>query len=602
MTVTIPQVEASRPEGLTKSAAELGQKASSLASQIDKQRATLDGLRTGWQGTASDAAIAKAQPTLLRMQRIYDALNSAQTVLRQGASTLAQTRTTVLQRVSQLSGQGWQVGPDGTVSVRAGSPLDQYARISPVNAMKLRQLAATNSANVKALLAGFDTTDRVLSQNLRTAVGGLDSPPAHLDVGEAPPPEAPPYDDGSQIPVGKDPKDVNEWWKSLTDDQRANLLDDWPDKLGNLDGIPVADRDKANLTVMHQDIDRVADVAAARSVTVDDVLAHPDRYGMNPQMMSRYHNALKVQEALRVDHEKTRAPTFLQVYEPEEFKGDGRAAIAIGDPDRAANTAVVVPGTGNSVGSGWLEGDDATNLYNETKAADPSRSTAVVAWMGYDAPDALYDPRVGTTGLAHDGGQLLASDVNALNATHEGAAHMTVLGHSYGSTTVSDAAAGYGMHADDVVLVGCPGTDMAHSAADFHLNEGGHLYVGAASSDPVTQLSAIPQLHVPGTDFTASLGDDPAVDGYGSTRFKAEVPGLTTPWGDHSQYYTRGGESLFSMSDIASGHGDALEHDGMTAPHRGGNVLTDLANIFGVPAIDDPEVFRTGTSGHEHEM
>ena len=101
---------------------------------------------------------------------------------------------------------------------------------------------------------------------------------------------------------------------------------------------------------------------------------------------------------------------------------------------------------------------------------------------------------------------------------------MTVLGHSYGSTTVSDAAAGYGMHADDVVLVGCPGTDLAHSAADFHLNEGGHLYVGAASSDPVTKLGAIPQIHVPGTDFTASLGDDPAMDDYGSTRFKAEVP------------------------------------------------------------------------------
>jgi WXG100 family type VII secretion target len=206
MTVTLPQVEASRPEGLTESAAKLGQKASSLASQIDKQRATLNGLRSGWQGTASDAAIAKAQPTLLRMQRIRDALNSAQTVLQHGASTLAQTRTTVLQTVSQLSCQGWQVGPDGTVSVRAGSPLDQYARISPVNAMKLRQLAAINSANVKALLAGFDTTDRALSQSLRTAVGGLDSRPAQFGVGGAPPPEAPAYDDGSRIPVGKTPR------------------------------------------------------------------------------------------------------------------------------------------------------------------------------------------------------------------------------------------------------------------------------------------------------------------------------------------------------------------------------------------------------------
>lgn len=53
MTVTIPHVEASRPEGLTQSATtELGQKASSLTSQIDKQHATLEGLRTAWQGPA----------------------------------------------------------------------------------------------------------------------------------------------------------------------------------------------------------------------------------------------------------------------------------------------------------------------------------------------------------------------------------------------------------------------------------------------------------------------------------------------------------------------------------------------------------------------
>lgn len=53
MTVTIPQVEASRPEGLIQSANELGQKASGLASQIDSQRAMLDKLKSGWQGTGS---------------------------------------------------------------------------------------------------------------------------------------------------------------------------------------------------------------------------------------------------------------------------------------------------------------------------------------------------------------------------------------------------------------------------------------------------------------------------------------------------------------------------------------------------------------------
>lgn len=593
MAVTIPQVRASQPETLTASATELGQKASGLATQIDRHRANIDGLRSGWQGTASDAAIAKAQPTLARMQQIHDALSRAQTVLQDGGAALTQTRTNLLGAVDQLKAQGWQVASDGTVSVRPGSPLDQYAKAGPVNAMKLQQLAATNSLTVKTQLASFDTSDRQLNQNLRSAVAGLDAAPQKFGIGDLP--QAPAYDTGSEIPVGKDPKEVKEWWKSLSDEKRTQLLKDWPDKLGNLNGIPVVDRDTANRTIMQQDIDRPAEVAKSRGVTKEEVLAHPEKYGMAGPMMDRYNNALKVQEALTKNAERTGAPTFLQLYEPEKFKGDGRAAIAMGDPDHADNTAVVVPGTGNDVGSGWLGGDDAVNLYNEAKAADRARSTAVVAWMGYDAPDSLIDPRIGATALAHEGGQLLASDVNALNATHEGNGHMTVLGHSYGSTTVSDAAAGYGMHTDDVVLVGCPGTDMAHSAADFHLNEGGHLYVGAASSDPITLLgSGIPQTPVPGTGWSVALGDDPALDGYGSTRFKAEVPGFTAPWSDHSQYYAPKSESLFSMSDIVSGHGDTLEHDGMTARHR-------IPQLSGIPVLSDPETYRPGTSGHTHQ-
>ena len=62
-----------------------------------------------------------------------------------------------------------------------------------------------------------------------------------------------------------------------------------------------------------------------------------------------------------------------------------------------------------------------------------------------------------------------------------------MIGHSYGSTTVADAFAGSGMRANDAVLIGSPGTDLARSAADFHRGGGG-LYVGAASTDPVSWL------------------------------------------------------------------------------------------------------------------
>ena len=64
---------------------------------------------------------------------------------------------------------------------------------------------------------------------------------------------------------------------------------------------------------------------------------------------------------------------------------------------------------------------------------------------------------------------------------------MTVLGHSYGATTVADAFAGSGMRANDAILLGSPGADLAHSADDFHL-DGGEVYVGAASTDPISWI------------------------------------------------------------------------------------------------------------------
>lgn len=598
MTVTIPQVEASRPEALTESATELRGKAANLATQIDTQRATTDGLRKNWEGTASDAAAAKVAPTIARMQQIHDALTRTQAVLQDGGTRLAANRTNVVNTVSQLTGQGWQVSPDGSVSVRPGGPLDQYAKASTVNEMKVLQLAATNSTAVKTLLGFFDATDRQLSKDLRTAVAGLDGAPTKLGIGDLPQDKLP-YDDGSQIPTGKSPEEVNKWWNSLTDQQRTQLLHDWPERLGNLNGIPVAARSEANKAVMDQDLNRPAEVAKARGVTVEEVLAHPEQYGMAGEMMNRYNNAVQVKRGLEKNAADTGAPTFLQIYEPDKFGGAGRAAIAIGNPDEAVNTAVVVPGTSHSVTEGWLSSPDAAHIYTETKNADHGKPVSVIAWMGYDAPDSLLDPQVAQTGLAHQGGALLAADVNALSSTHDpkvGSQHITAIGHSYGSTTVADAAAGYGMHIDNAVLVGCPGTDMARNANDFHLNPGGHVYVGSASTDPITTLGGMTQSHLPGTGVTVALGADPSVDGFGSTRFKAEVPGLT--FTDHSHYYDPGTESLFSIGDIASGHGDALEHDGMTAPHR----MHVPSFIPGLPSTDfDPELYRPPTSGHEHK-
>lgn len=571
MPVTIPQVQDSQPDQLIRAGGELGTRASGLAARIDQQRATLHMLRSGWQGAAAEAAQGSAVPTVARMQQMHDALLRTGTLLSRGGSSLEHIRAQLITMVGRLTAQGWLIAPDGSVSVRAGSMLDQYRRLSPVHDTLLRQLAATHAMTLKTILAQFDTADRDLSRQLGAAVAGLDLPTRRF--GSCAP--------GAQIPAGKDPREVKRWWDALPASERAQLLRDHPDALGNLNGIPVAVRSAANIAVMQRDIARVENATSAIPAAA----------------MTRYHNALKVREALNANRDMTHgADTFLYVYEPEAFHGQGRVAISIGDPDAAANTTVVVPGTSNSVTSGWLAGPDAANVFNETKAADRNKPVAVLAWMGYNAPDSLADPQVAQVGNAREGGALLAADVNALEVTNAGDSHVTAVGHSYGSTTVADAAAGYRMRADDIVLIGSPGTDLATSAADFHLPAGGQVFVGAAATDPVTLLGGDNnQVHIPGTGLTVGLGTDPADDDFGSTRFKAEVAGIGWPWTDHSGYLKPGSESLYSIAAIASGQGDELEGMGMTAAHR-----TQIA-IPGMPVIEiDPEMLRPATDGHHH--
>jgi len=317
--------------------------------------------------------------------------------------------------------------------------------------------------------------------------------------------------------------------------------------------------------VANADRARVDRIVADRHVSVDEIKAHPENFGLNSRDILRYDQAGKAQDGLSKLAEKTKAPTMLLIYKPEAFDGQGRAAIVIGDPDRATNVAVVVPGTSHSLAEGWLgDAKDPANVYLEMERLGDRN--AVYAWMGYDAPDSLTDPRVATTALAREGGRQLASDVNGLRSTAMVSQHYTVIGHSYGSTTVADAAV-MGMKTNDVVLVGSPGTDLARSAADFHLASGGHVFVGATSTDPVTHIGALTSTTPWGP---GALGADPAVDGFGSTRFHAEVTAITDNANAHSHYFDTGSDALRSMGLIASGNGDALQSNELTAAHRDG--------------------------------
>lgn len=262
--------------------------------------------------------------------------------------------------------------------------------------------------------------------------------------------------DELSIPVtDSDPGRVTAWWDSLSANQKQLLIDQHPYELGNLNGIPADVRDSVNQAAMKDDLRRVEDVARQRGLVPSalrdsarnnlgaDVFTHPGDYGLCATDITRYQNAVKTNDFLERDEKPDGLPVMLWAYDALAFNGKGRAAIAIGDPDKARNTAVIVPGTNSSVRGGWMSDgtDDAINLYEQAAKADPQNPTAVLAWMGYDAPEfetqwqqVVTDPsnleQVGTPWRARQAGALLAADVNGLAATHDASTprHVTVLG------------------------------------------------------------------------------------------------------------------------------------------------------------------------------
>ena len=606
LSVTVSTVEASRPEQLVASASVLGGKISALDAVVASQRQALSVLRESWQGQAATAAVAKAEHNLDQQEELRARLSALQQALQSGGGRLSSTRTALVSFVTGLRSTGWQVADDGTAT-------------PPPYPVLLRLLAPAWTAIVKRLLAVFAGIDGQTAAAIAAALGG-------------PVPETPPgtLGDPRRLPSpGTKPEDVEKWWESLSQDEKNQVVAAHPPELGNLNGIPADVRDQVNQAVLHDDLARVDDAAQQHGVSTDEVLANPGAYGLSSSDADRYGNAVQTQKGLdkMADEGVEARPVMLWAYDPLAFNGQGKAAVAIGNPDKAQNTAVVVPGTGSSVEQGWLEGGNATNLYDQMRRGDPGESTSVIAWMGYDAPDSPTDPRIATPWLARDGGDMLAADVNGLSATHEGgASNVTVVGHSYGATTVADAFAGSGMHADNAVLIGSPGTDLAGNAGDFHLPEGGQVYVGAASSDPISwlgQAGPIPdiinrELGSP-LGLEAGLGRDPAGDGFGSVRFDAEVPGRSglPDFGDHSRYYDVGSESLRAMTDIANGNGSTLDDNGLTAdgrkqlhiglpdkvgiPFLGEVDLPDWdTRIPGTPALNDPEGDR-GSVTKDHQ-
>lgn len=114
--ISISAVEASQPDRLLAAADEVGTMASQLDSLITTQRDSVTELREGWSGSAADAAIARGEQNLAKQEALRDKLQTLQGVLASGGGQLNSARTALLDMVSELRGQGWQITDDGVTT------------------------------------------------------------------------------------------------------------------------------------------------------------------------------------------------------------------------------------------------------------------------------------------------------------------------------------------------------------------------------------------------------------------------------------------------------------------------------------------------------
>ncbi|MFB7190756.1 alpha/beta hydrolase [Streptomyces sp. NPDC056230] len=285
------------------------------------------------------------------------------------------------------------------------------------------------------------------------------------------------------------PAEVSRFFRGLTAAQQQTLVVRHPLVVGNLDGVPVALRYRAN----------------ARSL----------RAGHDP----------------RYTHLTGPGHRQILAFDP---RGRGQVAEVFGDLSTARHVAVVVPGSDIDAGT-----FDRTNDVYGTPAgmakslyAETGRGSAVVAWAGYTTPVGIgMDAATGS--LAEAGADRLTRFTDGLAA--DGVPAPAVFCHSYGSVVCGLAASR--LRATDLVVLGSPGM-RADDVGDLHTT----ARVWAAK-DATDWIDDVPNVEVAGLGH----GPDPTGPEFGARRVPAhDAHG-------HTGYFAPGTDSLRAFASITEG-------------------------------------------------
>ena len=367
------------------------------------------------------------------------------------------------------------------------------------------------------------------------------------------------------------PEEVSVWWALLSESEREALINKDPEKYGNLNGIDMASRARANELALNGHLDAAGNRIPGTGLIektqneLDELNQEIDRMRENGQEVSS--DLLDKQENLQnrladlnaiSEQLGSNAGATLLVLEPGNLGENVRAAIAIGDVDNAQHVATFVPGMGSNFrDNGRLNVEFAKNLKwaADTYGAPTDGSVATIAWIGYEAPPDIvktWDTSVTSIDKAEAGAEKLNGFVTGIHSWRSERGldvHQSVIPHSYGSTTAGIAMRDIGEGVvDELVYTGSPGAGV--SAVGTLGVDADHTWVSATPHlDPVRGIGPDSTFgrnpeHLEGIGHLS--GDTSGGEGYKHGIWHR-------PDGNHSSYFhkpDKEGKHNYALEDI----------------------------------------------------
>ncbi len=425
-----------------------------------------------WAGEAAAEASVRHTDAVSRLAVLDDAWAVVSAALGMTVDAVAAIERLVQEADSVAQLHGLVVSPEGDVLDPAGlSPGAPEVTALLVQASRLAQeadatLAATLSRAITPIESnswnsfGRSCGDVAIERAAVPAASMLMASPSRLSMSSASP---------SLSATGGTGADEVAWWGGLTSAEQEQAIAEHPDLVGATDGLPAWARDQANRMLL----DREERLLIGREIAL-----RPPQDGLLTSLFEAATIGAAGGGARRVEYAQTvsklaalRAVRQVlgatdgqvrQLLLVDMSGRDAKVAVSVGDVDRAEHVAVLVDGFTTTAGRDLVGADAAatqltTLARRESMGWGDRGDVATVTWMGYDAPQLADTFRSSHSVVLRSSAEVGSAPLAAFLAGVGRGRHLTLVGHSYGSTTAGVAVARRDSEVDDLVVMGSPG-------------------------------------------------------------------------------------------------------------------------------------------------